>query len=124
MLHAPALVDQGGHAAREHGLAHQGERHTEVGSVHAGPLAGAFLAGGVEDVVDKVLLAAGSFALVPAHESHTAHSLAHGSKQESHAKMSAVMSMRKESRSPVLHLQATPSAARKRGAGGNRAHTW
>ena len=62
----------------------------------------------------KVLLTARSFALEPARESHKAQSQAHCSKKESHAKMSAVMSMRKQSKLPVLHLQATPSAAQKR----------
>ena len=62
----------------------------------------------------KVLLTARSFVLEPARESHKAQSQAHCSKKESHAKMSAVMSMRKQSKLPVLHLQATPSAAQKR----------
>ncbi len=60
---APSLVDQRRHAAREHGLAHKSERDAEVSRVHAGPLPGAFLAGGVEDVVNEMLLSFGSFAL-------------------------------------------------------------
>ena len=60
--HAPALVDQGRQATGKHGLAHERERHAEVGGVHAGPLAGAFLAGSVQDVVDQVIVAICTFA--------------------------------------------------------------
>jgi hypothetical protein len=104
--HQPALVHQRRHAAREHGLAHEGERHAEVGSVHARPLARAFLAGSVEDEVDKVALPVSALALEAAHASHKTNRIATARDAGPYAKMSAVMSIRKESRSPVLHLQA------------------
>jgi hypothetical protein len=67
--HAPALVDQGRDAAREYSLAHEGEGHTEVGSVHARPLASAFLASSIQDVVKQMLLAVGAFAFETASAS-------------------------------------------------------
>ena len=45
-----ALVAQGGQAAREDGLADQGDGHAEVERVDRGPLAGALLAGDVGDL--------------------------------------------------------------------------
>jgi hypothetical protein len=60
--HAPALVDQGRQATGKHSLAHESERHAEVGGIHAGPLARAFLPGSVQDVVEQVLVAVCAFA--------------------------------------------------------------
>ena len=50
-----ALVLHGAQAARVHGLADQRHRHAEIERADAGPLAGALLAGGVEDLVHHVL---------------------------------------------------------------------
>ena len=48
-----ALVLHGGEAAGEHGFADQRHRHARVERADAGPLAGAFLAGGVQNLVDQ-----------------------------------------------------------------------
>ena len=50
-----ALVFHGGQAAGEDGFADQRDGHAEVERADAGPLAGAFLAGGVEDLIDHRL---------------------------------------------------------------------
>jgi hypothetical protein len=47
-----ALFLHGRQAAREDRLADQRHRHAQVERADAGPLAGALLAGGVEDLVD------------------------------------------------------------------------
>ena len=48
-----ALVLHGGEAACEDGLADEGQRHALVERLDAGPLAGALLSGGVEDLLDQ-----------------------------------------------------------------------